>query len=99
MAHFDYGYFKFSRKKPTEKNKNLDRKKLLKTRNIKRKVVANEFGYEFYDGDRKNGYGGFHYNRKFWEPVVPDFKHFYGLNFTLYSFLKIYKMPCVKITF
>lgn len=79
MAHFDYGYFKFSRKKPTEKNKNLDRKKLLKTRNIKRKVVANGFGYEFYDGDRKNGYGGYKYDGR-WKIFLKKIIKHYKLN-------------------
>jgi len=77
MAHFDYGYFKFSKIKPAEKNKNLDRKKLLKTRNIRRKVTANKFGYEFYDGDRKNGYGGYKYDGRwkiFLKKIIKQYK-------------------------
>jgi SAM-dependent methyltransferase len=39
--------------------------------------IARKFGKEFFDGDRKNGYGGFNYDPKFWSPVVPIFqKHF-----------------------
>jgi 2-polyprenyl-3-methyl-5-hydroxy-6-metoxy-1,4-benzoquinol methylase len=28
----------------------------------------------FYDGARSNGYGGFSYNSRFWESVVPSFQ-------------------------
>ncbi|OGV32603.1 MAG: methyltransferase type 11 [Lentisphaerae bacterium GWF2_45_14] len=39
--------------------------------------IARQFGKDFFDGDRKTGYGGFSYNSRFWEPVIPDFqKHF-----------------------
>lgn len=41
--------------------------------------IARAFGKEFFDGDRKTGYGGFHYHPRFWQPVVPTFKEFYGL--------------------
>lgn len=41
--------------------------------------IARQFGKEFFDGDRKTGYGGFHYHPRFWQPVVPTFKKFYGL--------------------
>jgi len=42
--------------------------------------IARKFEKDFFDGDRKNGYGGFEYNPKFWQPVIPDFKNFYDLN-------------------
>jgi SAM-dependent methyltransferase len=48
-----------------------------KTEKVRR--VARQFGKEFFDGDRLYGYGGFHYNSRFWEPVVPTFQKFYGL--------------------
>jgi len=39
--------------------------------------IARKFGKDFFDGDRKNGYGGFSYNPRFWQPVIPTFqKHF-----------------------
>ena len=43
------------------------------------RIVARKFGEEFFDGERRHGYGGFSYSPKFWKPVVPDFKEFYGL--------------------
>ncbi|MBU1109672.1 MAG: class I SAM-dependent methyltransferase [Candidatus Riflebacteria bacterium] len=39
--------------------------------------IARQFGKEFFDGDRKHGYGGFSYISRFWQPVIPTFqKHF-----------------------
>jgi ubiquinone/menaquinone biosynthesis C-methylase UbiE len=41
------------------------------------RAIARQFGKDFFDGDRKHGYGGFNYNSRFWTPVVPTFlKHF-----------------------
>ena len=64
--------------------------------------IAREFGKEFFDGDRKNGYGGFNYNSKYWEPVIPAFQSHFNLSskdsildvgcakgFMLYDFSKI----------
>ena len=42
--------------------------------------IAREFGKEFFDGDRKNGYGGFNYMPRFWTPVVPTFVEHFGLD-------------------
>jgi SAM-dependent methyltransferase len=40
------------------------------------RALAREFGKAFFDGDRSHGYGGFSYDPRFWEPVVPTFiKH------------------------
>ncbi|MES2963871.1 MAG: class I SAM-dependent methyltransferase [Bdellovibrionota bacterium] len=39
--------------------------------------IARRFGREFFDGERRHGYGGFEYHPRFWEPVIPAFqKHF-----------------------
>ena len=43
------------------------------------RALAREFGKDFFDGDRRNGYGGFHYNERFWKDVVPSFQQHYGL--------------------
>ena len=42
--------------------------------------IAREFGKEFFDGDRKNGYGGFNYMPRFWTPVIPTFVEHFGLD-------------------
>ncbi len=64
--------------------------------------IARRFGKEFFDGDRMYGYGGFSYHPRFWQPVVPEFKAYYGLSkksrildvgcakgFMLYDFIKL----------
>ncbi len=43
------------------------------------RAVAREFGEAFFDGDRRHGYGGFTYNPRFWQPVVPTFQKHFGL--------------------
>ena len=41
--------------------------------------IARRFDKDFFDGDRKNGYGGFSYNPRFWQPVIPTFKDYWNL--------------------
>lgn len=43
------------------------------------RAIARRFGREFFDGDRSQGYGGFSYNPRFWQPVVPTFKDHFAL--------------------
>tara|TARA_B110000444_G_C18744653_1_gene549677 strand:+ start:270 stop:929 length:660 start_codon:yes stop_codon:yes gene_type:complete len=71
--------------------------------------IARKFGKEFFDGDRKHGYGGFKYMSRFWEPVVPTFKKHWNLNssstlldvgcakgFMLYDFKRL--IPGISLT-
>jgi len=39
------------------------------------RAIARKFGQEFFDGDRKHGYGGFNYHPRFWQPVIPAFRN------------------------
>lgn len=41
--------------------------------------VARRFDKDFFDGDRRHGYGGFTYHPRYWQPVVPAFQSYYGL--------------------
>jgi SAM-dependent methyltransferase len=43
------------------------------------RAIARKFGHEFFDGDRSQGYGGFNYMSRFWQPVVPTFREHFGL--------------------
>lgn len=43
------------------------------------RAVARQFGKEFFDGERRHGYGGFQYHARFWQPVIPTFQQHYGL--------------------
>lgn len=72
------------------------------------RAIARQFGKEFFDGDRRHGYGGFSYHPRFWQPVIPDFQKRYDLKpgskildigcakgFMLYDFIQI--IPGVKV--
>jgi SAM-dependent methyltransferase len=48
-------------------------------KNEEDRAVARQFGRDFFDGDRRHGYGGFRYHPRFWQPVVSTFQQFYGL--------------------
>jgi len=57
--------------------RNLDERANLKTEEDRK--IARQFGRDYFDGDRKHGYGGFNYQPRFWQPVIPDFQRRYGL--------------------
>jgi len=41
--------------------------------------VARRFDKEFFDGDRRTGYGGFTYHPRFWQPVIPTLQSHFNL--------------------
>lgn len=43
------------------------------------RAIARQFGEAFFDGDRRHGYGGFSYQARFWQPVIPTFRDHFGL--------------------
>jgi SAM-dependent methyltransferase len=57
--------------------RNIQERAEEKTEEVR--AVARKFGKEFFDGDRKYGYGGFNYHPRFWQPVIPTFKEYFGL--------------------
>jgi len=42
-------------------------------------AIARQFGKEFFDGDRRYGYGGFSYHSKFWSGVVRDVAEYWNI--------------------
>lgn len=42
--------------------------------------IARQFGRDFFDGDRRHGYGGFNYLPRFWQPVIPTLRDYWKLN-------------------
>ena len=48
-----------------------DLSKRLVQKSEEDRAIARKFGKDFFDGDRKHGYGGFSYYPKFWKPVIP----------------------------
>jgi SAM-dependent methyltransferase len=66
------------------------------------RLIARKFGKDFFDGDRRYGYGGYNYNPRFWTGVVEDMIDYYQLKkednileigcakgFMLYDFMRI----------
>ena len=49
------------------------------TKTEKDRGIAQGFGREYFDGDRKHGYGGYYYHPRFWQPVIPTFQQHFGL--------------------
>jgi len=56
------------------------------------RAIARKFGKEFFDGDRNHGYGGFSYMPRFWQPVIPTFKEYFGMD----SNTKVLDIGCAK---
>jgi ubiquinone/menaquinone biosynthesis C-methylase UbiE len=87
--------------------RNLDERIAFKTEADR--AVARQFGREFFDGDRKYGYGGFNYFSRFWQPVIPTFQQHWELDrnnsildvgcakgFMMYDFAKLIPGITVK---
>ncbi|NGX53930.1 MAG: 23S rRNA (guanine(745)-N(1))-methyltransferase [Chlamydiae bacterium] len=56
------------------------------------RAIARRFGKEFFDGERSTGYGGFSYQSRFWQPVVPTFQKYCNLS----AQSKILDVGCAK---
>ena len=79
-----------------------DLTKRLESKSEQVRSIARKFDKEFFDGERKFGYGGFSYNPRYWSEVVKDFSDYYNLKdeskildvgcakgFMLYDFYKL----------
>jgi len=49
------------------------------SKTVRQRAIARRFGRDFFDGDRRHGYGGFHYSPRFWQPVIPTLQAHFGL--------------------
>ena len=56
-----------------------DSKTRARNRSPEDRKIARRFDKDFFDGDRKFGYGGFVYNEKYWKQVVRDIANHYQL--------------------
>lgn len=59
-------------------NRNLNERFASKTQEVRE--IARNFDFDYFDGDRKFGYGGFFYNEKYWSQVVVDLYNHYELS-------------------
>jgi SAM-dependent methyltransferase len=41
--------------------------------------LSRQFGKDYFDGDRRHGYGGYNYNPRFWQPTVKRIRDYYQL--------------------
>ncbi len=57
--------------------RNIDEREEQKTEEDR--AIAKKFGKEYFDGDRRHGYGGYSYHPRFWTGVVKDMIEYYGL--------------------
>jgi len=44
----------------------------LEAKSEEARAIGRRFDFDYFDGDRNHGYGGFTYQERFWKPVVPD---------------------------
>ena len=58
--------------------RNLQEASVERTDQVRK--VARKFDKEFFDGERKYGYGGYYYDPRFWTNVVKDFIDYYKLD-------------------
>ena len=56
------------------------------------RLVARQFGKEFFDGERLYGYGGYEYHPRFWQATVRRFQEYYGLA----GNVKVLDIGCAK---
>jgi len=77
-------------------------------KSIEDQMIARKFDKDFFDGERRHGYGGFKYHPKYWQPVIPSFIKQYNLSnkssildvgcakgFMIYDFIQL--LPGLKI--
>ena len=43
----------------------------LESKSEESRAIGRKFDFDYFDGDRNHGYGGFNYQQKFWQPVIP----------------------------
>ena len=73
-----------------QSKRNLDQRAAERTKEDI--AIAKQFGKDFFDGDRKQGYGGFNYHPRFWQNVVQDMIKHYKLT----NKSKILDVGCAK---
>jgi hypothetical protein len=69
-----------------------DLSKRIEEKTEEDRKIARQFGKEFFDGDRRHGYGGFNYHPRFWTGVIRDIIEHYNLD----NNSKVLDVGCAK---
>ena len=56
----------------------IEERAAWKARSPENRLIAKRFGFEYFDGTREQGYGGYHYDGR-WKAVAQRMIDFYGL--------------------
>ena len=64
----------------------------LEAKSEEARTIGRRFDFDYFDGDRNHGYGGFTYQERFWKPVVPDLI----AHFNLTSKSRVLDVGCAK---
>jgi ubiquinone/menaquinone biosynthesis C-methylase UbiE len=71
-------------------NRNVIERGILKSEMDRE--IASKFGRDFFDGNRRHGYGGYNYHPRFWQPVIPTLKDYFDLS----SGVSLLDVGCAK---
>ena len=64
----------------------------LESKSEESRAIGRKFGFDYFDGDRNHGYGGFSYNSRFWQPVIPTIVE----NYQISNQSKVLDVGCAK---
>jgi len=71
---------------------NRDLTARLESKSEESRAIGRKFGFDYFDGDRNHGYGGFSYNSRFWQPVIPTIVE----NYQISNQSKVLDVGCAK---
>ena len=81
---------KFWKLYPQLKRSGIEKKRVLVS--IKKRKELQKFGKEYFDGKRIHGYGGYHYDKKFFSKIARELVSHYKLD----NNSKILDIGCAK---
>ena len=64
----------------------------LESKSEESRKIGRKFGFDYFDGHRNHGYGGFSYNPKFWQPVIPNIVE----NYKISNLSNVLDVGCAK---
>jgi SAM-dependent methyltransferase len=64
----------------------------LEAKTEESRAIGRKFDFDYFDGDRNHGYGGFSYSPRFWKPVIPTIIE----NYQIGSNSRVLDVGCAK---